>query len=1037
MRKNSTFASLMMQGIRLISLVFAVVFLAACATQTQAPTAVAKSLMAAGTYDAVSKQRAPKEGKKRDRGAMMADYLLNMEADEFGPPRAEQVFRAVRQREAILREAQLHGQSKIAGISSTSWQALGPANVGGRIRAIAIDPRNTSRILIGAAGGGIWISENAGASWRPINDFLGSLTVSTLVFDPFDPNTLYAGSGEASAGLVGFGVYKSVDGGINWTYLANTNPDFNADWRFVNRIAMHPQQANVLLAGTTNGNSSRNGAVYRSVDGGQNWAKVANFKALDLAFDPNNPQNAVAGRDDGFIAYSRDGGQSWVATAQLIASPSGRNSTARAEIAFARSRPGRVYASIDNNKGEVWKSDDAGASWVLLATPAHLNEQGDYDNAIWVDPTNDNNVLAAGLDIYQSGDGGLTFAKMSDWHYSPLSPHADHHAIVSVPDFNAANAAVYFGNDGGLYRANNIFAVSSSPSGTGWTNLNSGLAITQFYGGAGNAAAGGRIIGGTQDNGSLIFNQGTAWSVYAGGDGGYAAVDPLNDNSLYGEYVYLSLHRSQNGGLSREYICRGISEGMPDDATRLYCGAGATKKANFIAPFILDPNNSSRMLAGANSLWVSDNVKAAAPVWARVKEPLGGDAGTNYINAIAVAEGNFDIIWVGHNLGQVYKTSSGRAAVPVWNLTGAGVLPARQVQRILINRDNPNHVIVAYTGFTANNLWETRDGGSSWASIAANLPQAPIFTVARHANNANWLYVGTSVGIFTSENGGSSWTTSNDGPANVRVRELFWYSPNSLIAVTYGRGMYKAEIAVGGPDNYQGAWGGGASENGWGLSLIQHGNTLVAGWYYYGDMGQPTWTIMPGCTWNASFTTCSGSLFNSTGAWLGAYNTAQFAQNAVGSMSFTFSSAGIGTMQYTVNGVSGSKTISKLNFGAGTASSSINYTDTWWGGASEGGWGAVLFQQQAVMAGAWYTYNNQGQAVWYLINGGWTSATTYQGNLTRATGSPMIGTFYNAAAYSPVPAGTITLNFSDASNASMTYSVDGVTQTKPISRLQF
>jgi photosystem II stability/assembly factor-like uncharacterized protein len=1035
--KDSKVAGLNMPRIGLASVVTALVFLAACATQNPVPPSAGETLAAAGAYDAASKRRAPREGKKRDRGAMMAEYLLAMEADEFGPPRAEQLFRAVRQRDAILREAQLHGQPKIAGIAATSWQALGPSNVGGRIRAIAIDPRNTARIFIGAASGGIWVSENAGASWRPVNDFLGSLTVSTLVMDPFNPDILYAGSGEASAGLVGFGVYKSLDGGVSWTYLANTNPDLNADWRFVNRIAMHPQQANVLLAGTTNGNNSRNGAVYRSTDGGQNWTKTANFKALDLAFDPGNAQNAVAGRDDGFIAYSRDGGQSWVATAQLIASPSGRGSTARAEIAFAKSRPGRVFASIDNNKGEVWKSDDAGATWALLSTPAHLNEQGDYDNAIWVDPTNDNNVLAAGLDIYQSGDGGLAFAKVSDWRYSPLSPHADHHAIVSVPDFNAANATVYFGNDGGLYRANSIFTVSSSPIGTGWTNLNNGLAITQFYGGAGKAAAGGRIIGGTQDNGSLIFSQGTAWSTYRGGDGGNSAVDPLNDASLYGEYVYLALHRSQNGGVNSEYICRGISEGLPDDPPRLYCGAGATKKANFIAPFALDPNNSSRMLAGANSLWVSDNVKGAAPVWAKLKEPLGGDSGTNYINAIAVAEGNPDIIWVGHNGGQVYKTFSGRAAAPVWEPTGAGVLPARQVQRILIDRDNSNHVIVAFSGFSPNNLWQTHDGGSSWASITANLPQAPIFTVVRHASNANWLYVGTSVGIFTSENGGASWTTSNDGPANVRVRELFWYGPNTLIAATYGRGMYKADIAAGGPDNYQGVWGGGASENGWGLSLVQHGSTLAAGWYYYGATGQPTWTLMPGCTWNAAFTACTGSLYNYTGAWLGAYNTAALVQNAVGSMSFTFSSAANGTMQYTVNGVSGSKAISKLSFGSGTAPSNINYTDSWWGGVSEGGWGVALFQQQAVMAGAWYTYNKQGQAVWYLINGSWTSATTYQGTLTRATGSPMIGTFYDAAAFAPVTAGTITLNFGDALNASMNYSVDGVTQTKPISRLQF
>jgi photosystem II stability/assembly factor-like uncharacterized protein len=1041
-----------MRSFNLVLAAIAVLIVSGCATRSPLETengvrvagvsSPSTSTRTASTIDAQedNKERKEREKEERERGAMMAEYLLQMEADELGPPRAEQILRAVRQREDLVRATQF---AKAAGVTSASWQALGPGNIGGRVRTIAIDPRNTSRIFIGAASGGIWLTEDAGQSWRPINDFLGSLSVSSLVFDPGNLSIMYAGTGEGSAGLVGVGVFKSTDNGLTWSYLANTSPDTNMDWRFVNRIAVQPQQGNVLLAGTTNGNNSRLGGIYRSADGGQSWVHVAAFKALDIEFDPNNPQNVVAGRDDGFIAYSRDAGQSWTATAQLIPAPAGRNNTARAEIAFARSRPGLIYASIDNNKGEVWKSDDAGQNWVLLSNPQHLNDQGDYDNALWVDPGNENNILTAGLDIYQSSNAGATFTKVSDWHLAPYSPHADHHAIVSVPGFGTANPTVYFGNDGGVYQASNVFGVNSLLSNNGWTNLNNRLAVTQFYAGAGKVAAGGRIIGGTQDNGSLLYGAGTDWRAYRGGDGGFVAVDPASDNNLYGEYVYLALHRSQNGGLSSGYICNGISEGLTDEGSQHYCGTNATKKANFIAPFILDPNNASRMLAGANSLWVSNNVKDIAPLWARIKDPLGGDSGANYINAVSVAEGNSDIIWVGHNGGQVFKTGNGTAPAPVWqSMLG---LPARQVQRILIDRNNFNHVTVAFTGFVANNLWETRDGGASWASITGNLPQAPIFTVVRHANNANWLYVGTSVGIFTTENGGATWSASNDGPANVRVRELFFYSSNTLVAATYGRGMYKATIAGGGPDNYQGAWWAGASESGWGLALMQHGGTLVTGWYFYDGLGQPTWLIMPGCAWTTLPTfpaqfVCTGTLYHSTGAWLGSYSAANFAQNPVGAITFTFTDGlpSNGTMAYTVNGVAGTKSISKLYFGSGTPPSSTNYSDVWWGGPAQTGWGVALLQEEAVLAGSWYTYNSQGQPVWYLINSGtWTSATSYTAPLTRSTGSPLIGVIYNPALFASTNAGSVTFTFSDANNATMTYAVDGVTQTKSITRFQY
>jgi hypothetical protein len=243
----------------------------------------------------------------------------------------------------------------------------------------------------------------------------------------------------------------------------------------------------------------------------------------------------------------------------------GRGSTARAEIAFAASMPGRVYASVDNNKGEVWRSDDSGATWQFQSTPLHLNNQGDYDNAIWVDPTDASHVIVAGLDIYQSRDGGFVFDKVSDWRNTPQSPHADHHALVSPPDFRAGNRRLFNGNDGGIYRAANVDALAAGASGFGWTNANSGSRSRSSTAGR-DAPRRWPHHRRTQDNGSLQLNQGQ-WVPFRGGDGGYVAVDPASDLTFYGSYVYLSIHRSTTGGFA-SYICAGSPRRFRARATR-------------------------------------------------------------------------------------------------------------------------------------------------------------------------------------------------------------------------------------------------------------------------------------------------------------------------------------------------------------------------------------------------------------------------------------------------------------------------------------
>ena len=231
---------------------------------------------------------------------------------------------------------------------------------------------------------------------------------------------------------------------------------------------------------------------------------------------------------------------------------------------------------------------------------SYLGAQGWYDNALWVDPTNADHVIVGGIDLWRSTNGGVTLSRISTWWKAPDSAHADHHFIMEHPDYNGTtNKTVYFANDGGMYVADDIELANDDD---GWQELNNNLSITQFYGMG--VSPDGTVVGGTQDNGTLIYKgDSEGWTTTFGGDGGFSASDPTDSNYIYGEYVYLQIHRSTNGGFGSSYIY--------DNAM--------TNGANFIAPFVLDPNNANRILGGAAELWVSDNVKAGTPSWSSKK----------------------------------------------------------------------------------------------------------------------------------------------------------------------------------------------------------------------------------------------------------------------------------------------------------------------------------------------------------------------------------------------------------------------------------
>ena len=685
----------------------------------------------------------------------------------------------------------------VAGLNTNNWEWLGPDNIGGRIRSILVHPTatnimSTNNIMwIGSVGGGVWKTTNSAASWFPCDDWMANLAIGCMVLDPTDPNVLYAGTGEGfniGSAIRGAGIFKSIDGGSNWTQLTNTSYALQDD---INRLAICPTNHLILLAATGNG-------IWRSDNGGTNWTRTCNSNAVkQVAFHPTDGSRAIA-TPDGIGLYSTNAGLIWTPA-------TGLGTTGRIEFAYAPSSPNMVYASQDTNGGSIFLSTNAGVTYTLKNTgQTNLDVQGWYDNSIWVDPTNPNHLIVVGVDLYRSTNGGVRLTRMSDWTNGPgsasppTSPHADHHAIVSAPGFDGVtNTTVFFGNDAGLACATNVYTVTTT---NGWIFLNGNLGITQLFGAAANPTSFTTVCG-NQDNGSTsrTATSGTTWKTWSSGDGGFCAADPTDPKYFYGEYIHLEIYRSSDGAVNASNIV--TTNSLPDAGVPAGYDeedADAPVSANFIAPFILDPNNPKTMLAGGSNLWRSVDVKTPEPTnvaWANIKD--GSDT-TNFISAIAVAKGNSGIIWVGHNGGEVYSTTNGTADKPAWARqdTNTPSLPKRNCTRLAIDPNNSSIVCATFGGFSTNNVYRTADGGLTWTNIAGGLPAAPVYSIVIAPFNSSYLYVGTDVGIFGSANSGASWSPANEGPANVQVQELFWVR-NYLYAATHGRGAYR--IALGPP----------------------------------------------------------------------------------------------------------------------------------------------------------------------------------------------------------------------------------------------
>jgi len=690
--------------------------------------------------------------------------------------------------------------------SASTWTGLGPGNIGGRVRSIVVSPVNSAQILIGSVSGGIWKSTDGGASWTPKSDSLDVMAIGSMVIDPTNSNVVYAGTGEGwlnSDAVYGGGIYKTTNFGDTWTLLPSTTGASVSEFRDVMKMAADPS-GNIYAATKDyfyeygGGNYTTSGGLFMSANGGTSWTKISSTMSATNYFPADDvipvSQSVIVyavesnGSTLGGIYRTTDGGATWGEITSTLPTSNYR----RIALAHDPNNSNTILAVFesldltaagDGGLKGIFKSTDAGATWTQLASPpkiqstgglSYLKDQGWYDNVIAIDPNNSNNIYVGGIDLMKSTDGGSHWSQVSYWSLFYNSPyvHADHHAIVF--DKNNANT-VFDGDDGGVYK--------TTDGGSHWTSLNNGLAITQFYGGA-VFKNGSTYFGGTQDNGHLKYSgSGSTWTEAVSGDGGYAAQDQTNSTVSYEEYVYLGMAKSTDGGVNWSNCITGLSDANDDN------------KCLFIAPFAMNPENSSVLIAGSNRVWLTTN---SASSWTSAS---GVFQASYHVSAVAVVNGASNYLaFAGTTGGKIFRCVNLNPSTgdSVWQeITPAGNNGA-WVRRVVVDVNNKNRIFACYGGYnvtgtlTSRHVWYSTDQGTTWSDISQNLPNVPVHSLIIDPNSSASVYVGTETGVYTSTDLGTTWSSFNSGmPLYVPTDELVVQNDTkALFAFTHGRGVF-------------------------------------------------------------------------------------------------------------------------------------------------------------------------------------------------------------------------------------------------------
>ena len=689
----------------------------------------------------------------------------------------------------------------------------------GRVAAIdAIQEGRRLTIFIGSASGGVWKSVNGGATFKPVFDKQPVQSIGAVTIDPKNPKVVWVGTGESwtrNSVSVGDGVYKSVDGGDNWTNLGLKDSERIAE------ILIDPTSTDtvyVCVPGKLWSDSDERG-VYKTTDSGKTWAKVlkgsnASTGCSMMSMDSQNPKTLYAGlwdfRRKGWtfrsggdeptapsgsgLFKSIDGGATWNELDENSAKGLPSKPWGRLAVTVAPSKPNVVYAMIEAEapKNGLYRSDDSGHTWTALDRSANMIWRPFYFANLIVDPKNENKIYKPDGPLIVSTDGGKSFSVIAG------AAHGDFHDVWINPN-NTDH--VITGDDGGIWY--------SYDSGNRWWKAEN-LPISQFYHVSTDMEMPYRVYGGLQDNSSWVGESqypggitNNQWENMYGGDGFWMFADPSDPDYIYAE--------SQGGEISR--INRKTHESRNIKPLPQY--KEGKLRYNWNTPIHLSPKNDGTLYIGAQFLFRS---RDHGQTWERIspdlttndpekqKQELSGgvtvdnSAAEMHTTIYAIAESSKDsnIVWVGTDDGNVQVTRDGGKnwTNVVGNIQG---LPKNAwVSSVEAGHFEPGTAYATFDLHTFGDMrpfaYKTVDFGKTWTPLISegNTVRGYAHVVKEDLVNKDLLFVGTEMGLWISIDGGRQWAQYKGGELpNVAVRDLVIHPrDHDLIIATHGRGIW-------------------------------------------------------------------------------------------------------------------------------------------------------------------------------------------------------------------------------------------------------
>lgn len=682
---------------------------------------------------------------------------------------------------------------------------IGPALMSGRISDLEGHPTNPKIFYVGAAGGGVWMTNNGGVTFNSIFD-KHTQCIGEVELDPNDPDkTIWVGTGETwtrNSVSIGDGIYKSVDGGQNWKNMGLAKSER------ISNIIVNPSNSKEIYVGVLGalwGDSEERG-VYKTVDGGNTWNKILYVNATtgcsELTMDPKDPKILYAafwehrrtaysfnsGGINSALYKSTDGGSTWNKIHNGF--PSGK--LGRITVAVAPSNPSIIYSVLETEKAEdkgLYRSDDAGASWKKLNGDFELVVRPFYFSRIVIDPKNPDIVFKAGLSGSVSKDGGKTFRTIG------AGIHSDFHDYLFDPE---NSNTMYVGTDGGLYR--------SWDGGNVWEMVRC-LPISQFYHVSFDNATPYKVYGGLQDNGSWFGPskkvggiENRDWVSVGAGDGFRVYPHPTNPNIVYSE-----MQGAEN--IWRVDVARGQSK-----IIKPYAEANDPKlRFNWNAPLTTSFHNPDRIYVGSQFIHVSDD---QGETWRKLspdittndpKKQMQAESGglsadnsgaENHCTVFTINESPMDknVIWAGTDDGNVQVTMDGGKT---WtNVTPNTTYVPKNTWAYYIEPSHfdKNTAYVVFDGHSNNDMkpyvLKTMDAGKTWKSIIT--PEIPIFArvIKEDYKNPNLLFLGTEFGLYVTVDGGINWAKFENNMPSVPIHYLALHpKEDALLIATHGRGI--------------------------------------------------------------------------------------------------------------------------------------------------------------------------------------------------------------------------------------------------------